>query len=125
MCDHRRIKIQPKHLSNYRNHLINSFFFLDFADCADFYRENYRVDGIYEISPTRFKHFNVYCNMTAGGWTVLFRRDKSKDTVEFQVPMKTYAYGFGDLNNNHWLGMTFLFKNLENELKLSCFKRFG
>ena len=43
--------------------------------------------------------------MTAGGWTVLFRRDKIPDTIEFQHPIKTYKYGFGDLNTNHFLGI--------------------
>lgn len=43
--------------------------------------------------------------MSAGGWTVLFRRDKAVDMVEFQVPIKTYKHGFGDVNTNHFIGM--------------------
>lgn len=46
--------------------------------------------------------------MTAGGWTVLFRRDKIPDNIEFQNPIRTYKYGFGDLNTNHFLGIILL-----------------
>ena len=78
-----------------------------FSDCGDYFRKGHRLDGIYEIQPLandESKRFNVYCNMTAGGWTVIMRRFSKGDSINFKVPLANYKSGFGDLNRSHFLG---------------------
>lgn len=58
--------------------------------------------------------------MTAGGWTVLFKRSLNSKT-EFQLPMESYKIGFGDLNDDHWVGldnMNLLTRDKERELMI-------
>ncbi|CAF1043811.1 unnamed protein product [Brachionus calyciflorus] len=78
-----------------------------YTDCNDYFRMGFRQNGIYEIQPDadnlRSK-LNVYCNMTAGGWTVLFRRS-DKSEINFQNSYQVYKNGFGDLNSDHFLGL--------------------
>lgn len=85
-----------------------NFFILVFIDCADYFRSGHRADGIYEIYPTNdaAKKIDVFCNMTAGGWTMIMQRDsKSPFKIDFQVPLQRYKFGFGDLNADHFLGL--------------------
>ena len=91
-----------------------------YSDCTDYFRAGYRQNGIYEVQPSVVsdKRFNVYCNMTAGGWTTIFKRD-SKSKLDFQHPIETYKHGFGDLNNDHFLGLdsiNLLTRDKEREL---------
>ncbi|XP_016332945.1 tenascin-like isoform X2 [Sinocyclocheilus anshuiensis] len=52
----------------------------------------------------------VYCDMTTdgGGWIVFVRRQSGK--VEFFRNWKNYTAGFGDLNDEFWLGLSNLHK---------------
>ncbi len=61
------------------------------------------IDGIYEITVNEQK-FDVFCDMTTdgGGWTVFQRRVNGN--TDFYRPWNDYKNGFGDLNNNFWLG---------------------
>jgi ficolin len=76
-----------------------------YRTCTDYFRDGYRENGIYEIKPSDIsdKRFNVYCNMSAGGWTSIFKRSLNSKT-EFQLGIEAYKQGFGDLNNDHFLG---------------------
>lgn len=46
---------------------------------------------------------NVYCDLDAGGLTYLFRKHFHSST-EFQVGIETYKSGFGDLEEDFFLG---------------------
>ncbi|RNA12284.1 angiopoietin-related 4-like [Brachionus plicatilis] len=78
-----------------------------YTDCNDYFRMGFRQNGIYEIQPNGddfSQRLNVYCNMTAGGWTVLFRKS-DKSSINFQNSYQVYKNGFGDLNRDHFLGL--------------------
>ena len=53
--------------------------------------------------------FDVYCNMTKGGWTVIMKRESKTKNVNFEQDMKNYKRGFGSLMTDHWLGKQFYF----------------
>ena len=81
--------------------------FQAYFDCSDYFRYGHRQDGIYEINPTSDpdRKFDVYCNMNAGGWTMIVRRTAdSPYRIDFQVPLENYKHGFGDLNADHFIG---------------------
>jgi hypothetical protein len=42
--------------------------------------------------------------MTAGGWTVIMKRESS-NKVNFALEISKYQIGFGDLNSDHFLGL--------------------
>ncbi len=75
-----------------------------YTDCTDYFRDGFRLDGVFEVQPVKEKRFNVYCNMTAGGWTALMRRDLNVNKVDFYHDLATYKHGFGDLLSEHFLG---------------------
>jgi hypothetical protein len=58
---------------------------------------------VFEIYPTGSDGLIVRCDMDTlpGGWTVFQRRESNSD---FQKDWKTYKEGFGQLNDNFWLG---------------------
>ena len=80
------------------------------SDCSDYFRKGHRTDGIYEIQITDdpSSRFNVYCNMTAGGWTVIMKREERITNVDFYLDIQKYKFGFGDINANHFIGDFFL-----------------
>ncbi|KAL4659378.1 angiopoietin-4-like [Arapaima gigas] len=61
--------------------------------------------GIYRIQPAGVKQpFLVYCEMLEdGGWTVFQKR--SGLSVSFRRNWLEYKQGFGDLKEDHWLGL--------------------
>ncbi|XP_041372731.1 ryncolin-1-like [Gigantopelta aegis] len=76
------------------------------SDCYDVMM-NGETNGVYQIVPRdNGAPINVYCEMTLndGGWLVIQRRtDGSED---FYRTWDEYRDGFGDLNNEFWLGNT-------------------
>ncbi|PIK59709.1 Fibrinogen C domain-containing protein 1-A [Apostichopus japonicus] len=76
------------------------------SDCQDVYDAGHRQDGVYTILPTGWpvSPFSVYCKMeNGGGWTVFQRR--SGGSTSFNQNWDAYKEGFGDLNDDFWLGM--------------------
>ena len=74
------------------------------SSCLDILNSNpSSSDGVYEITVNEQK-FDVFCDMTTdgGGWTVFQRRVNGN--TDFYRPWNDYKNGFGDLNNNFWLG---------------------
>ncbi|XP_054911455.1 angiopoietin-related protein 5-like isoform X2 [Poeciliopsis prolifica] len=65
--------------------------------------------GVYVIQPRRINtRFKVYCEMNSdGGWTVFQRR--SGGSVSFDRKWAAYKNGFGNLTQDHWLGLRKVF----------------
>ena len=81
-----------------------------YSDCGDYFSNGFREDGIYEITPLKSNldlKFNVYCNMTKGGWTMIMKRESRNKNVNFEQDIIGYKRGFGSLNSDHFLGLTF------------------
>ncbi|KAL3871519.1 hypothetical protein ACJMK2_039513 [Sinanodonta woodiana] len=72
-------------------------------DCLELFDKGERNDGVYRISPDDGCPFDVYCDMTSGGWTVMQRRKDG--SVSFKRTWTEYAQGFGDLEGDFWLGL--------------------
>ncbi|XP_056133823.1 angiopoietin-4-like isoform X2 [Lampris incognitus] len=62
--------------------------------------------GLYFVQPPgAWSPFQVYCEMRPdGGWTVFQRR--SGGAVSFNRNWAAYKNGFGNLNADHWLGLS-------------------
>jgi len=65
------------------------------------------VDGIYEIKVNGIKK-KVFCDMTTdgGGWTVFQQRFDG--SVSFNRDWNDFRNGFGDADNEYWLGNEFV-----------------
>nr|XP_023018311.1 fibroleukin-like isoform X2 [Leptinotarsa decemlineata] len=74
--------------------------------CKEIQTDGQNISGIYEIQPTNaIKPFMVLCDMETegGGWTHIHRRlDGSQD---FFLGWREYKFGFGNLNEEFWLGL--------------------
>ena len=73
-------------------------------DCLAFYQSGQRVSGIYQVTQNNLKTIRVFCDQTTdnGGWTVFQRRQDG--SVNFNVDWVAYKEGFGELQNEFWLG---------------------
>ena len=73
-------------------------------DCLEHKQVGVKVNGIYKIHQNILKIIQVYCDQTTngGGWTVLQRRIDG--SVDFFRDWEHYKQGFGNLQNEHWLG---------------------
>ncbi|XP_060917164.1 tenascin-like isoform X5 [Labrus mixtus] len=81
-------------------------------DCAQILLNGERTSGLYTIyvGGEETQPVQVYCDMTTdgGGWLVLLRRQNGK--LEFYRNWKNYTAGFGNMNNEFWLGLSNLHK---------------
>ncbi|XP_019856798.1 PREDICTED: ficolin-1-like [Amphimedon queenslandica] len=73
------------------------------CDCKEAYQQGKTCSGVYTIKPDELPAFEVYCDMSNGGWTVFQRR--MDGTVNFYRSWADYTKGFGDLNGEFWLGL--------------------
>nr|XP_046235553.1 angiopoietin-related protein 5-like [Scatophagus argus] len=73
--------------------------------------------GVYVIQPPGVKTpFKVYCIMQPdGGWTVFQRR--SGGAVSFNMKWAAYKNGFGNLTQDHWLGLKNVYSLTKNKSK--------
>lgn len=62
------------------------------------------MSGVYPIKLSTGLVLNVYCDMDTaqGGWTVIQRRQDG--AVNFTRRWDDYAFGFGNVNGEFWLG---------------------
>ncbi|XP_071135376.1 fibrinogen-like protein 1 [Mytilus edulis] len=78
-------------------------------DCS-YVRENQLKSrsGVYTIYPDKVKGTMTYCDMTTDGrgWTVIQRRIDG--TTNFDRTWNEYKEGFGDVENEYWLGNKYL-----------------
>ncbi|XP_053692810.1 ficolin-1-like [Sabethes cyaneus] len=62
-------------------------------------------DGVYLLSPalSSIAPFPAYCEVEAGGWTVIHRR--FDNSVSFNRSWTEFSDGFGNLQGEYWLGL--------------------
>ncbi|XP_062339980.1 tenascin-like isoform X2 [Osmerus eperlanus] len=81
-------------------------------DCAQAFLNGETTSGLYTIylGGDESQPIQVYCDMTTdgGGWMVFVRRQNGK--LEFFRNWKNYTLGFGDMNDEFWLGLANLHK---------------
>ncbi|KAJ8379675.1 hypothetical protein SKAU_G00004530 [Synaphobranchus kaupii] len=81
-------------------------------DCSQALLNGETTSGLYTIylGGDESQPLQVYCDMTTdgGGWIVFVRRQSGK--VEFFRNWRNYTGGFGDMNDEFWLGLTNLHK---------------
>lgn len=81
-------------------------------DCSQALLNGDTTSGLYTIylGGDENQPIQVYCDMTTdgGGWIVFLRRQSGK--VEFFRNWKNYTAGFGDMNDEFWLGLSNLHK---------------
>ncbi|XP_025088819.1 fibrinogen C domain-containing protein 1-A-like [Pomacea canaliculata] len=73
-------------------------------NCRDVQLVN-KSSGVYDIQLPDGVFFSVYCDQTTdgGGWIVFQRRENGD--VDFYRNWENYAMGFGNLNDEFWLGL--------------------
>lgn len=81
------------------------------VDCADLLHLGHNKSGVYKIWPMNRLIYgtsiDVYCDMetAGGGWTVFQRRGDFKRPKDyFYKDWKSYKEGFGDIEEDFWLG---------------------
>ncbi|XP_075194970.1 angiopoietin-related protein 7-like [Anomaloglossus baeobatrachus] len=75
------------------------------SSCASLYYSGISSSGVYTILPSSGgSATHVFCDMDThgGGWTVIQRRLDGSNS--FNCTWKEYKEGFGDPNNEYWLG---------------------
>ncbi|XP_028273467.1 tenascin isoform X6 [Parambassis ranga] len=81
-------------------------------DCAQVLLNGETTSGLYTIyiGGEENQPVQVYCDMSTdgGGWMVFLRRQNGK--LEFFRNWKNYTAGFGNLNDEFWLGLSNLHK---------------
>ncbi|XP_062854085.1 angiopoietin-related protein 3 [Trichomycterus rosablanca] len=74
------------------------------TDCNDVFNRGQRSSGVYLIKPNQSEPFNTYCEISSdGGATVIQRRVDG--SVDFDQTWDKYELGFGNLENEFWLGL--------------------
>ena len=63
-------------------------------------------NGMYKMNLGTFASLDVYCDMTTdgGGWIVI-QRNRKNSKLNFNKNWKEYEDGFGDLNEDFWVGL--------------------
>ncbi|XP_070845448.1 tenascin-like isoform X1 [Chaetodon trifascialis] len=81
-------------------------------DCAQTLLNGETASGLYTVyvGGEESQPIQVYCDMTTdgGGWMVFLRRQNGK--LEFYRNWKNYTAGFGNMNDEFWLGLSNLHK---------------
>ncbi|XP_038589921.1 tenascin isoform X1 [Micropterus salmoides] len=81
-------------------------------DCAQILLNGETTSGLYTmyVGGEESQPIKVYCDMTTdgGGWMVFLRRQNGK--LEFYRNWKNYTAGFGNMNDEFWLGLSNLHK---------------
>lgn len=80
------------------------------SDCYDVLKQGESASGVFTIQPNGSEPFSVFCDNSTvgGGWTVFQRRRDGSE--EFERTWEEYENGFGDLENEFWLGNEKIYK---------------
>ncbi|CAG2251546.1 ANGPT1 [Mytilus edulis] len=82
------------------------------TDCSKM--PNGSINGVYKIFVNNVnRYLDVYCDMTAGGWTVIQRRQDG--SVDFYRDWLDYKKGFGNVSGEYWLGNDNIFNILNGK----------
>ncbi|EDO45449.1 predicted protein, partial [Nematostella vectensis] len=75
------------------------------TNCAEVLSGGGTTSGVYMVDPAGQGAFQVFCDQKTlcGGWTVFQRRQDG--SVDFWRDWAEYKNGFGDLQEEHWLGL--------------------
>ncbi|KAM9305727.1 fibrinogen-like protein 1-like protein [Gastrophryne carolinensis] len=77
-------------------------------DCDELYQLGHRQSGIYVIRPEGSPYLVVQCLMyDCGGWTVI-QRNTNNTTITWSETWTAYEYGFGDIEQDHYLGNKYI-----------------
>ncbi len=96
------VKLSSQEISHYVCYV------LVFKVCEEAKKAGMNYSGrVKLILPDKSK-IDAYCDMVTdgGGWIIFQKRVDS--TVSFERDWKTYEQGFGDVNGNHWMGLSAL-----------------
>jgi len=84
-------------------------------DCSAI-NDSSRKNGVYSVTPFDDQTINkeVYCDLETDeyGWIVIMRRFDG--SVSFGRTWEEYSSGFGDINNEHWMGLRDLYEILKS-----------
>ncbi|XP_057308077.1 uncharacterized protein LOC130645966 [Hydractinia symbiolongicarpus] len=78
-------------------------------DCLEWRENGAKEDGLYNINVGN-KTVEVLCDMTTdgGGWTVIQKRQRSTNPVNFSTTWDEYKQGFGNFTTEFWLGNDYI-----------------
>ena len=85
------------------------YYFINARDCKDWYTLGARTSGVYKVNWMGRFMKDIRCNMEieGGGWIVFQRRFKPL-ALDFQRNWESYKSGFGDPDQEFWLGNEFV-----------------
>ena len=101
-------------------------------DCLEHFQYGIKISGVFKVHQNILKIIQVYCDQETdgGGWTVFQRRQDG--SVNFFRNWKDYKAGFGQLQNEFWLGNENIFtQSLQglyprgNELRVDLINKNG
>ncbi|KYO18216.1 fibrinogen-like protein 1-like protein [Alligator mississippiensis] len=77
-------------------------------DCEELFQIGHTTSGLYIIRPEGSRKLVVQCYMDGcNGWTVI-QRNSHNTEITWTEAWTTYKYGFGNLENDHWLGNEYI-----------------
>ncbi|XP_030383663.1 ficolin-1-like [Scaptodrosophila lebanonensis] len=73
--------------------------------------------GVFEIKVPQIEAFRAVCDaeIAGSGWMVIYRRTTDKDSSNFQRDWQTYENGFGDFDDDFFIGLKKLYYTLKSE----------
>ncbi|XP_054826236.1 fibrinogen-like protein 1-like protein isoform X1 [Eublepharis macularius] len=77
-------------------------------DCDEMFQTGHTESGLYIIRPDNTRKLVVQCYMDGcNGWT-LIQKNSFNTEITWSETWSTYKFGFGDLENDHWLGNNYI-----------------
>ncbi|KAI5614625.1 angiopoietin-related protein 3 precursor, partial [Silurus asotus] len=74
------------------------------TDCSEVFNRGQRKSGVYPIKPNTSEPFDVYCEISSERAATVIQR-RMNGTVDFDQTWDKYEIGFGNLENEFWLGL--------------------